>query len=412
MVNTRHLTAKQATDLLNINASTLYAYVSRGLIRSEASAEDTRARLYLAEDVEALRQRKQQRQNPAKAIKESLAWGAPLMESALTLIRDGTLYYRGVDATELAERHTVEEVAALLWTGDTDSASKLFSTVPEVSAALAAVERIGQPLTLIQQMQIGLTVAATSDLASYDLRADNVTKTGARLVHLLTSILAGQAVGQTDFAQQLADAWCPERREAGALFSKALILCADHELNVSAFTARVVASANTPPHQVMVAGLAAMQGLHHGGMTEQAEQLLADLHDVDAIPHVISGKLRRGELIPGFGHTLYPLGDPRAAYLLAQLRTAFEGDARVAAIEAVQAYVSGTLDRLPNIDFALAALTHLLNLPVGTGIALFALGRSIGWVAHTIEQYSDGQLIRPRASYTGVQPKRNLLSNT
>src|SRR4029453_15488073 len=108
MVNVRYMTAKEAAALLGVKEATLYAYVSRGLIRSEAISDAPRQRLYLAEDVKTL------------AARKALHWGTPMLESALTLITENTLYYRGYDAIPLARAHTFEEVAALLWTGSLD----------------------------------------------------------------------------------------------------------------------------------------------------------------------------------------------------------------------------------------------------------------------------------------------------
>jgi citrate synthase len=110
-------------------------------------------------------------------------------------------------------------------------------------------------------------------------------------------------------------------------------------------------------------------------------------------------RLKRGERIPGFGHPLYPAGDPRARLLFDLL----EAERRPLVVEArrVAAAVAGLTDRSPNIDFTLALLRRSLRLPEGAALGLFALGRSIGWLAHAIEQYAGGRLIRPRARYVG-----------
>ena len=130
MANVRYVTAKEAATLLGVKEATLYAYVSRGLIRSEAISDAPRQRLYLAEDVQKLAARKVQRRDPAKVPREALHWGIPMLESALTLITENTLYYRGYDAIKLARAHTLEEVAALLWTGNLEQAEQLFTSKP------------------------------------------------------------------------------------------------------------------------------------------------------------------------------------------------------------------------------------------------------------------------------------------
>src|SRR5512142_3409219 len=136
MKKSRYLTAKEATAILGISPATLYAYVSRGLIRSEGVEGDSRAHRYSAEDVEKLKAQKAQRKNPAEAARNALHWGAPLLESALTLITDDGLYYRGRSALDLATTRRVEVVAAICWTGDIADAGRLFG--PNTGQAIMA----------------------------------------------------------------------------------------------------------------------------------------------------------------------------------------------------------------------------------------------------------------------------------
>src|SRR5918997_1468513 len=112
----RYLEAGRAAEELGVSLGTLYAYVSRGMIRSESAGG--RRRRYRAEDVRRLKERKQRRRDPDLALEGALHWGTPVMESAITLIEDDGLYYRGRDAVVLAAGSTIEEVAALIWTGD------------------------------------------------------------------------------------------------------------------------------------------------------------------------------------------------------------------------------------------------------------------------------------------------------
>jgi citrate synthase len=139
-----HLSAVQAAHALGISLATLYAYVSRGLIRSEAADGAKRRRRYRAEDVRALKQRKELRRNPAKAVEGALHWGEPVLESAITMIADDRFYYRGHDAIGLAESRSIEEVAALLWRGDLAAGDALFAKrtqLPPRCRAAQAPER-------------------------------------------------------------------------------------------------------------------------------------------------------------------------------------------------------------------------------------------------------------------------------
>src|SRR5262245_15461570 len=145
----RYLSASEAADLLGISKATLYAYVSRGLIRSEALGQQSRARRYLAEDVRKLKDRKEYRQNPAQVAQDALHWGTPLLDSALTLITDETLYYRGHDAAILARTSTIEQVAALFWTGNLREETTLFAALP---SNLFALDHLDASLTTMRRM--------------------------------------------------------------------------------------------------------------------------------------------------------------------------------------------------------------------------------------------------------------------
>src|SRR5262249_12118026 len=180
MPPTRYLTAKEAAALLSVKEATLYAYVSRGLIRSQAVSDTPRQHLYLAEDVQQLAERKAQRRDPAKAARDALHWGTPMLDSALTLITEQTLYYRGYDAVRLAQERTLEEVAALLWTGEMDNAAGLFATGPLLTEVVHRV--IGMHLPPMQGLQVALALASAEDLSAYDLGPAAVLRTGARIL--------------------------------------------------------------------------------------------------------------------------------------------------------------------------------------------------------------------------------------
>ena len=394
----RYLSANESADLLGVTTATLYAYVSRGLIRSEEIGTNSRARRYLAEDVHKLKERKEYRRNPAQVAQDALHWGTPLLDLALTLITDDDLYYRGRSATELARTGTLEQVAALLWLGDPQQADRLFADLPDTRAIL---NRLDPSLGFMPRLTIALTLA--DDLAAYDLRGEAVARTGARILALLASALTMQPIGG-GLAAHLQQAWRPNDPAAARLIEAALILCADHELNVSSFTARVVASAEATPYGVVTAGLAALQGIKHGGNTERVAALFREIGAPDRIERVTAERLRRGERIPGFGHSLYPQGDPRAAALLVLLDEIYPDAAETRFTLTAAARVRAMIDYDPNVDFALGALERVLSLPDGAALALFALGRTVGWVGHAIEQYTSGNLIRPRARYTGEPP--------
>jgi citrate synthase len=399
MSQVRYMTAKEAAALLGVKEATLYAYVSRGLIRSEAISDAPRQRLYLAEDVQKLAARKAQRRDPAQAAREALHWGTPMLESALTLITENTLYYRGYDAVRLARAHTFEEVATLLWIGSLEPAEELFASKPLLASCMWPSADAHLPI--LQRLQVALALAAAEDLSAYDLRPEAVAQTGARILWLMTAVAAQVDTLDTTIAGTLAQAWHPGTT---ALLNAALILCADHELNASSFTARVVASVAAHPYAVVLAGLAALDGFKHGGQTKQATAFLREVGEPSRVRLVIAERLRRGERLPGFGHRLYPDSDPRAVALFSLLAEAYPTSPALTLAHAVIREATAVTNGAPTIDFALAVLEHTLQLPYGTGLTLFAIGRTVGWIGHALEQYQGERMIRPRARYIGVPP--------
>jgi citrate synthase len=394
----RYFTARRAAEELGVNLATLYAYVSRGMIRSEAVGGSRRNRRYRAEDVRRLKERKERRRDPDRVVEDALHWGTPVMESAITLIEDDRLYYRGRDVMDLAAGSTIEEVAALIWTGDPSRAPEFFPPEPpQLSPRIGAA--LGSGVPPIEAFQVSLSLAGAEDPAAYDLRPAAVARAGARILRLMASVAAGEAA--RGIAESLGRGWSPHDAGAVALLDSALVLCADHELPVSTFVARCVASSEATPYAVVIAGLSAMGGVKHGGQIELVEAFLREVEAVGGAREAISGRLRRGERIPGFGHWLYPGGDPRGAELLRLATAAYPDSPHVALCAAVAEEALALIGERATVDFGLVTLARALELPLGGAVALFALGRTVGWMGHAIEQYESGSLIRPRARYVG-----------
>jgi citrate synthase len=387
-----HLTATEAANFLSVSKATLYAYVSRGFVRSEYGANQ-RSRVYHRLDLERLKQRKRMRQEPSAEMSSALYWGSPLLESSLTLITDGQVFYRGKDATTLVSSQTFLEVATWFWTGHWE--------VPATSRPMhAPTERNGEPILLYHA---ALLRAAVNEPLGYDFSPSNLVETGIHILSLFLQILTRKPnpkVRQT--ARELRKAWCPSKADADRIIDAALILCIDHELNVSSFTARVVCSAGASIYEVVSAALCALRGSRHGGGIERATRLLVDMQPLASVREFLLQRIRAGIEIPGFGHPLYPDGDPRAAKLFDLLNKHFAADTRPW-LETV-ASAAKALKRKPNVDLALAVCSLSLQLPPHAAFALFALGRTAGWIAHAAEQAQSGKLIRPRARYSGPVP--------
>ena len=387
------LSAAEAARRLGVKRETLYAYVSRGLVRSTPKGGRTRARLYAREDIERARRRAEDRRDPASIATHALSHGSPVLESSITLIERGRLFYRGQDAVELSRTRSITEVASLVWRGT-------FDAFPRAStrrrAELAATRR----LAFVARVQSLLAAASARDPLAFDLRAESVVAAGRRILDLMVDAADGARVTDVPLEERLAAGWKVPRR-AAALVRAAIILSADHELNVSAFTARCVASAGGSPYGAVIAGLSALEGIKHGGLTTRVESMLGAMRRERNGHEALAARLREGAPLDGFGHPLYPEGDPRAAELLERIEERYPRSAELRFARDVAAAAWTTLEQRPTIDFALATLTRVANLPPRSGLALFAIGRTIGWIGHALEQYASGTLIRPRAKYVG-----------
>ena len=392
--------APEAATALGVTRATLYAYVSRGLIRSEAGPGAKRERRYARDDVDRLRRRAEERRDPHKVATHALQWGMPVLESSITMIGDETLHYRGHDAIALARSASVEAVASLLWTG------RLDGTPLPIIAATADRRRAHSTSArdpFIARAQAALALASIADPQAFALHADGVVRTGWRVLKLLVGTAVAPTARGDRIDVALARGW-RARADAEELIRAALILCADHELNVSAFTARCVASAGSSPYAVVIAGLAALEGVKHGGSTARVESLLATMRRERSLRTALTERLRQGTRIDGFGHPLYRKGDPRAAALLERLAEHFPRSPELRFAREFMRVATSLTDQEPNVDFALAAISRVLRLPASSGLTLFAIGRTIGWIGHAIEQYAVDRIIRPRARYVGVAP--------
>jgi citrate synthase len=339
--------------------------------------------------VEWLAQTRTARQQPARSLQTALAWGAPILETKLTTIRGNRLYYRGLDAGELALSRSFAEVAHWFWTQEFE-ASTATDGPAKINHRLAPglglkrfkqslIQYTSQPLTAALPRSVYLAVAAD-------------------LVGMFLQKLSGEPRRSLSAAATvLRQCWSPGRIQVDILINTILVLCLDHELNVSAFTARVVASAGATLSEVLLAALCAFGGIRHGGGVSRAKAALVQLLNGTEPGRVFEFDAARA--IPGFGHPLYPDGDCRAALIL-RLLAALPGAKTKQALRAIERSASW-LGQSPNLDLALAACEYSLNWPEESGTALFALGRSAGWIGHALEQMESGQLIRPRARYVG-----------
>ncbi|RDJ23168.1 citrate synthase [Bosea caraganae] len=373
------LTAQEVMKRLSLKPQTLYAYVSRGRIEAKGDAGDPRRSLYRAADVARLEYRKTRGRRNAAIAEDAIAWGEPVLASSITTVAQGRLWYRGQDAEILARTARLEDVARLLWACGDARFPTQFNIVGEGTGS--------------QRMFAMIAARAASDPVIGSRAPKALYFEAAAVLDALVDAVAGRP-GEGPIHERIARAWgC----EAGVdLIRRALVLLADHELNASTFAVRVTASTRASLAACVLAGLSALSGPLHGGMSTRVRAFVSDTRR-DGIEAAINARLELGASVPGFGHPLYPEGDPRARALL----DAFALPPEYAGIQRATEAMTG---ELPNIDFALTALAQALHLPQDAPFQIFAAARCTGWIAHAIEQYQSGRLIRPRARYVGELP--------
>ncbi|HEX3764455.1 MAG TPA: citrate synthase, partial [Kofleriaceae bacterium] len=371
-------------------------------IRSIPGAKG-RPRQYALADVERLRVRRDARKGHGAVAAGALRWGEPVLDSAITAITARGPAYRGRGAVELAAAGAAfENVAELLWSGYLPDARVSW---PRTAIPLAQLARLvgGEPRTPLDVLPLLVQIAALADPERADRRPDALIARGRRLIPLLAAGLApgfapaavSRALGASSVAEIAARAiGAPD--DAAPVVDAALVLLADHELNASSFAARIAASTGADPYACVAAALATVSGPLHGSACEQVAAFADEIGAPEAARAAVRALRKRGELPPGFGHPLYPAGDPRALPLLAAARRSPGRRART-----VLAIVDATTDAAPNCDAGLAALTAALGAPPAVGTGLFAVARAAGWLAHALEQRATGHLLRPRARYTG-----------
>ena len=391
------MTSEEASRRLGVKPETLYAYVSRGLIRSERVPGQRRSR-FLAADVE---------RHAARSRAGGRAGGLEVVvETQLTLLEpEGRLSYRGWDVTEAVGSATFETVAAWLWSGERERVD-----FEAAGPALAAARRVlagTSGLAPVDRWRTVLPVLRASDPLRGDRRPAAVQATGRALVATLVEclpLLGHEPAHDRSIAARL---WpritaAPPSRRRIAVLDAALVLLADHEMAASTLAVRVAASTWADPYLVVQAGLSALGGPLHGGASEAARALLREAGpDGSTAAEAVGRRLERGERIAGFGHRVYEHRDPRVAPLLARLDEA--GDTPPATRAVLDVVASRGLP-FPNVDLALASVGEAYDLIDGATESVFATARIAGWLAHAIEEYEHALRFRTRAAYVGPRP--------
>ena len=388
-----YLTAEAAAAILGVAVPSLYAYVSRKGIRSQA-IPGTRARLYWREDINRIAS--------GRAGDRTVRLDSILVpETKITLITEAGHFYRGQSAIALADTASLEEVAALLWG---QNAATLFpATAPEPPPGFAAARQALSQLPAADQAAGLFPLLEHANGRSYDRSAAGFARTGAELLRWFTAIVVGaDRPSARPIHLELAEGLSAPEGHLD-IIRRLLVLFADHELSAPTYAVRAVANAGATPYQAVAAGIVAMKGHRMTeGRAPSVRRLIAEVLSDSNPGRPVLERFRAEEAIPGFSLSLYTSGDPRARAMLSVLQDRFgqqEDMRRLAEAIHVARDLAGV-----EPDLALLALFVERKLKPQLGSVLPVVARSVGWIAHAYEQMESGGMLRPRTAYTGVLP--------
>jgi len=404
----QRLTTKEAADLLGVKPETVYAYVSRGQLSSRR-VPGGRGSTFDAREVEALARRNRRESGGSPGSGGELS-----VRTRITLIEEDRYYFRGVDATELATRHSYEEVAEWLWTGRMSPGTTF--TAPEAGAALArhVVDGMPEHTSPADRLRVAAIAAATADPLRFDLSEEAVLGTARALIPTLVAALPQQGTHRRDegpLAYRLWSRLSGRDADEASLraLDTALALLVDHDLAASTLAVRVAASARAHAYAAVSAGLGVLEGPLHGAASSLAHRLIMDVLDEGDAAPVIAQELRAGRRIPGLGHRLYTGEDPRARVLFGLLEEIPRAAPALAAARDIVATTARHTSLHANVDLALAVLTASSGMPATAGETVFAVARTAGWIAHALEEYGERPLrMRPSGHYVGPKPPQPL----
>jgi len=368
-------------------------------------------------------------QPPATAKKSVQLSGVVVAESAVSSIDPdaGVLMYRGYDIADLAERSTYEDTAYLLLHGELPSGAEREAFARELAERdlpAATVGLIDGSASSATPMDMLRTAASTLSFGAAGQGAtdrDSGLTAATRLIAQLPTAIARHhrrrqglepvdpdaSLGYSENFLAMLTGESPSER-AARIFDIAMILHAEHEMNASTFTARVVAGTGGDLTAAVVAAIAALSGPLHGGANTAAMELFERWGSPEATPAAVRSMLGNKEKLYGFGHPLYRAYDPRAVilkHLSEELSANRDGPNWYAITDAAERTVFDEKGLFPNVDLYSASVYRYLGIPTDLFTPVFAASRTAGWAAHVLEQHADNKIIRPSAAYVG-EPRR------
>ncbi|WUH94956.1 citrate synthase [Streptomyces sp. NBC_00433] len=420
---------REAAARLGVKPETLYAYVSRGLLGSRRAAGG-RGSTFDPAEVAALAARGRAgagapgTASSASSTSDGPAEGWGRIRTGITLIDAATDTYafRGVDAVALAEAYAYEEVAQWLWTGELRVGMRFGAPPLPLAAARAAAGSLPAGSGPMDRMRVAVIAAGAADPLRFDLTREAVLGCARGLIPTLVDALppagrtdvprdapppAGGAdtPGDAPIARRLWPRLTAREPDPASLrvLDAALALLIDHDLATSTLAVRVAATGRAHPYAAVSAGLGALDGPLHGQASALAHRMLADVLAGGSAGPVVAAQLRAGQRVPGLGHRLYRGEDPRARLLLALLADVPAAADALAAARDVVATAARHTALHANVDLALGVLSVASGMPPEAGEAVFAVGRTAGWIAHALEEYGEQALrLRPTGVYVGA----------
>ncbi|MFF4895694.1 citrate/2-methylcitrate synthase [Streptomyces sp. NPDC001068] len=404
----RRLSTRETAELLGVKPETVYAYVSRGQLSSRR-APGGRASTFDADEVEALARRNRREAAGTSGTGTDLS-----VRTRLTLIEKDRYFFRGVDATELALRHSYEEVAEWLWTGRLTPGASLTAPRSAVAVARRAVGALPEHTSPTDRLRVATIASAAEDPLRFDLSENAVLGTARVLIPTLVAALPVHRESRHDDGPLALRLW---RRLTGIdpgdaelrVLDTALALLVDHDLAASTLAVRLAASARAHAYAAVSAGLGVLEGPLHGASSGLAHRMLLDVLDQGTAVPVIADELRAGRRVPGLGHRLYQGEDPRATVLFRLLEEVPRARPALLAARDVVATTARHAPLHANVDLALAVFTASCGMPATAGETIFAVARTAGWIAHALEEYGERPLrMRPSGHYVGPRPPQPL----